>query len=157
MQQPWRHFLQSSLDRRPNVGRLVELCEESYRYLHKLLPDLAHMQGRYRSTGDEHADLFLEVVEHTRYTSVIHLTYYFEQERGMEPEPDVMLRVYHDAKQVEVIDLQQSRLPVHNLYEAPGLRNKWQVNLFVSRWLAFCVLQGHRFSTHTRLGKCAAV
>ena len=63
-----------------------------------------------------------------------------------EPEPDVLLRVYHDAEQVEVIDLKQSSLPVHSLYEAPGLLNKWQVNLFVSKWLAFCVYQGHRFS-----------
>jgi len=157
MQQPWTQFLQSSLDRRPNVGRLVELCEESYRCLQKLLPDLACMQGRYCSTGDGHADLFLEVIEHTRYTSVVHLTYYFEHERGSEPEPDVMLRVYHDAKQVEVIDLKQSSLPVHSLYEAPGLLNKWQVNLFVSRWLAFCVLQGHQFPMHARQDERAAV
>jgi len=146
MQQPWTHYLQASLDRHPNVGRLVELCEENFLYLQKLLPELREMRGCYCSRGSEHADLFLEVVEHARYTSIVHLTYYFEQDHGREPEPDVLLKVYHDAEQVEVIDLKQSSLPVHSLYEAPGLLNKWQVNLFVSKWLAFCVYQGHHFS-----------
>jgi len=137
--------LQASLERRPNVGRLVELCEENYAYLQRLLPELREMEGSYRSIGEEHSDLFLEVVEHARYTSIVHLTYYFEHDRRHEPEPDVLLRVYHDTEQVEVIDLKQSSLPVHSLYEAPGLLNKWQVNLFVSKWLAFCVHQRHRF------------
>jgi len=151
MQLPWTNFLQASLERHPNVGRLVDLCEENYRHLQKLLPELRQMEGRYRSCGDEHADLFLEVVEHARYTSLVHLTYFFEHEEGSEPEPDVMLRVYHDTRQVEVIDLKQSSLPVHSLYEAPGLVNKWQVNLFVSKWLAFCVHQGHHFSPQNNL------
>jgi len=155
MQQPWRHFLRSSLDRQPNVGRLVELCEENYLYLTRLLPELREMHGRYCSSGDGHADLFLEVIEHARYTSVVHLTYYFDHDHGREPDPDVLLRVYHDAEQVEVIDLRQSSLPVGSLYEAPGLLNKWQVNLFVFKWLAFCVLQGHRFRSEDQLSTCA--
>lgn len=156
MQLPWTHYLQASLSRQPNVGRLVELCEENYGYLRKLLPELREMRGRYRSCGDEHADLFLEVIEHSRYTSLVHLTYYFEHEQGREPEPDVMLRVYHDAEQAEVIDLKQSVLPVQSLYEAPGLLNKWQVNLFVSRWLAFCVFQGHGFTPQARQSELVA-
>lgn len=150
MQQPWNHFLQSSLCRRPNVGRLVELCEENYRHLRKLLPGLREMQGSYRSRGHDHADLFLQVLEHTRYTSLVHLTYFFDHDQASVPEPDVLLRVYHDAWQVEVIDLKQSSLPVQSLYEAPGLLNKWQVNLFISKWLAFCVFQGHGFTRHAQ-------
>lgn len=154
MQQPWTHYLQSSLCSRPNVGRLVELCEENYRYLRKLLPELQTMRGCYCSNGDEHADLFLEVTEHSRYTSLVHLTYYFDHDHGREPEPDVLLRVYHDSQQVEVIDLKQSSLPVQSLYEAPGLLNKWQVNLFVAKWLAFCVYQGHHFTAEDQLSEC---
>lgn len=156
MQQPWTHYLQASLDRHPNVGRLVDLCEENYRCLKRLLPRLREMEGQYCSCDHEHADLFLEVVEHSRYTSLVHLTYFFEHEQGQEPEPDVLLRVYHDTEQVEVIDLKQSSLPVNSLYEAPGLLNKWQVNLFVSKWLAFCVHQGHRFSPRSATNPAVA-
>ena len=57
----------------------------------------------------------------------------------------MLLRVYHDARQVEVENLRQQTLPTHKLYEAPGLLNKWRLNLFVAKWLVFCVRQGHLF------------
>ena len=145
MQRPWHHFLQRLLDRQPNIGRLVELCEENYRQLHRLLPVLRQMQGCHVARCPGYADLHLEILEHSRYTSLIRLTYWFEAEKGHLPEPDVLLRVYHDACQLEVIELRQSILPTTRLYEAPGLLNKWQANWFVAKWLGFCVLLGYRF------------
>ncbi len=146
MRRSWPHFLQRLLDREPNIGRLVELCEENYRQLHRLLPRLAQMQGRHVARCPGHADLHLEILEHSRYTSLIRLTYWFDAEQGRQPEPDALLRVYHDARQLEVVELRQSALPTTRLYEAPGLVNKWQVNWFVAKWLGFCVLLDYRFS-----------
>ena len=148
MQTHWRHFLHTTLDRRPNVGRLVDLCEQNYALLHRLMPELLHMRGEYQALSCGHADLHLDVLEHSRYTSLIHLTYYFEHAQGRQPEPDAVLRVYHDARQLEAIELRQADavLSADALYEEPGLHNKWQLNCFVGKWLEFCVAAGYRFT-----------
>lgn len=155
MYRAWPDILASSLNREPSLGRLVELCEENYCQLLRLLPGLRNMRGSYHSLLDGHAQLHLTVLEHARYTSLVHLTYQFDAGAGRKREPDALLRVYHDAKEVEVVELRESILPVEARYEAPGLRNKWQVNLFVSKWLAFCVLQGHRFEPAGGIGRYA--
>ncbi len=123
----------------------MALCEENYWYLHTLAPQLRRLRGEFCSTRSGHQDLHLEIVEQTRYTSLIRLTYRFLHADGGVSDPDALLRVYHDARQVEVEDLRQQALPTARLYEPPGLENKWRLNLFVSRWLVYCVGQGHLF------------
>ncbi len=61
------------------------------------------------------------------------------------PTRDVRLRIYHDARQVEVLDLRQTALPLDADYRPPALAAKWKVNLFLGKWLSFCLQQGHRF------------
>ncbi|MCP5299236.1 MAG: DUF1249 domain-containing protein [Chromatiaceae bacterium] len=133
------------IERPPSVGDLMVVCEDNYRYLLHLVPQLRGLEGQHRSTSGEHQDLHLTIVEQTRYTTLVRLTYHFVHGDGHTPDPDALLRVYHDARQVEVEDLRQQTLPTQRLYEAPGLRNKWRLNLFVSRWLMFCIRQGHLF------------
>lgn len=136
------------LDRRPSVGDLLALCEENYRCLMNLAPQMRRLQGSYRSRLVDHQDLHLTIVEQTKYTTLIRLTYEFhhDDEGQRVADPDALLRVYHDARQVEVEDLRQQALPTHRLYESPGLENKWRLNLFVAKWLAFCASQGHLFT-----------
>jgi len=129
----------------------MALCEENYRALLRLIPDLRRIQGEARSVVDRDLDLHLEIVEQTRYTTLLRLTYYFPHNDGLvhrlqQPDPDALLRVYYDAGQVEVLDLRQSVLPVHNHYRHPALETKWKANLFLSKWLAFCLRHGHRFA-----------
>lgn len=145
MQRPWRDKLVEDLHRHPSVGALLDMCEENYRSIMRLAPGLARLNGCYRSSVAAHQDLYLEVLEQSRYTSLIHLTYYFDHHSGQEPDPNAVFRVYHDARQLEIVDLTQHILPTERLYEAPGLLNKWKANLFVGKWLAFCLHQGHRF------------
>lgn len=149
MQSPHDAQVDKWLDRRPSVGDLLTLCEENYYYLMSLVPQLRQLTGSHRSRRPDHQDLHLTVVEQTRYTTLIRLTYRFDQtgaDAGSSvADPDALLRVYHDARQVEVEDLRQQALPTGKLYEAPGLENKWRVHLFVAKWLAFCATQGHVF------------
>jgi len=106
---------------------------------------LRRLQGEHCSSLRDHQDLHLRIIEQTPYTTLLRLTYEFPHVDGGVADPDALLRVYHDAQQVEVEDLRQQALPTRRLYEAPGLENKWRLNLFVGRWLAFCVQQGHLF------------
>jgi uncharacterized protein YqiB (DUF1249 family) len=133
------------VNRRPCVGDLMTLCEDNYRYLLNLAPQLRRLQGSHLSSTPDHQDLHLTIIEQTRYTTLLRLTYQFDHDQGATPDPDALLRVYHDARQVEVEDLRQQVLPTTRVYEAPGLLNKWRLNLFVSRWLVFCARQGHLF------------
>lgn len=133
------------LDSRPSMGDLLALCEENYHCLHSLVPQLKCLHGRHCSSRPDHQDLHLTIVEQTPYTTLLRLTYQFPHPDGGMSEPDALLRVYHDARQVDVEDLRQQALPTRRLYEAPGLLNKWRLNLFVSKWLTFCIGQGHLF------------
>jgi uncharacterized protein YqiB (DUF1249 family) len=128
----------------------MSLCEENYRALVRLIPDLPLVQGEARSTLVIGLDLNLEILEQAPYTTLLRLTYFVPHEDGLvhragQPDPDALLRVYHDAGQVEVLDLRQAVLPIHNHYRYPALETKWRANLFLSKWLTFCIRQGHSF------------
>jgi len=144
MQQRTGAKLSKWLDSQPSLSDLATLCEENYGYLLSLMPQLKRLQGEHCSTSSQHQDLLLTIIEQTPYTTLLRLTYRFPDEHGGR-DPDALLRAYHDARQVEVEDLRQQALPTERLYEAPGLLNKWRVNLFVSKWLTFCLQQGHLF------------
>ena len=147
---PWSLHPLSSLC--PSLGCLMDLCEENYRVLMRLIPQLGEAEGYLRSELPEGMDLHLEILEQTPYTTLLHITYYFSHEAGMEPDPDTTLRAYHDAAQVEVQDLRQTALPLDRGPHFPPLEQKWKANLFLSKWLAFCVAQGHCFTLPTLSG-----
>jgi hypothetical protein len=163
---PWRTpFIRSG---RPAIGDLMSLCEENYRALMRLIPELRLIHGEERCILDTDQDLHLEVLEQAPYTTLLRLTYYFPYDDGLvhrikDPDPDAVLRAYHDAGQVEVLDLRQTALPIHNDYGYPALEAKWKVNLFLSKWLAFCLTRGYRFhgkpevSTHASVTALAPV
>ena len=145
MQRPLDHKLRKRLLHPPSVGDLLELCEENYQNLQRLVPQLKQLRGHHCSRRDGHQDLHLTILEQTPYTPLLRLTYRFEAGPGAAADPDALLRVYHDARQVEVEDLRQQSLPTNRVYEAPALQNRWRVSLFVAKWLSFCHRQGHLF------------
>ncbi len=149
---PWS--VQSLLLARPTVGALMDLCEENYRHLLRLAPQMRLMAGRHHSQVEGHVDLHLEVLEQAPYTTLIHLTYYFDpgSAGALRPDPDAVLRVYHDAGQAEVLDLAQQSLPLRTLPGLWSLDQKWNANLFLSKWLLYCIAQGHRFRHVAQMG-----
>jgi hypothetical protein len=132
----------------PTVGDLMSLCEENYRALRRLAPNLHALRGPFVSRAEGGADLLLEVREQAPFTTLFRLTHLFAGPDDLgcwRPDPDAMLRAYHDAGQVEVLDLRQTALPVFSHYSSPALQAKWKANLFVSKWLSYCLSQGHSF------------
>jgi hypothetical protein len=128
-----------------SVGALLDLCEENFQLLGSIAPGLRGMRGSHRSHRAGHPDLHLEVLEEAAYTTTLRLTYWFDDPHGRAPDPDATLRVYHDARQLEVLDLRQQVLPVGRLFESPALARKWKASVFLSKWLWYCVQSGHRF------------
>ena len=144
---PWS--LHTLLENCPSVGCLMDLCDENYRHLSRLAPGLSRMRGRWASRTLHGLDLHLEVLEQTPYTTMVHLTYYFPHHEGPLPDPDATLRVYHDSRQVEVVGLRQQALPLNRRPGHPTLEQKWKINLFLAKWLIFCLQQGHHFTAET--------
>jgi len=140
---PWG--VQSLYNSRPTVGWLMDLCEENYVSLMRLTPGLHLLEGRYLSRLEVSMDLHLEILEQTPYTTLLHLTHYFSHEAGQQPDPDARLRVYHDSRQAEVIDLRQKQFLLHGGAQKSTLEQKWKTNLFLSKWLSYCLGQGHSF------------
>ena len=100
-----------------------------------------------RTPGD--LDLHLTVYGVTRYTVDLKLTYLFEEPDGSCADPDLQLRLYRDARMVEVISW--SGLHVHEvlrrLAAASGreLDRRWSQNIMLSKWLDYLADRGHRF------------
>ncbi len=141
---PWS--LRSLLEYQSTVGGLLDLCEENYRYMLRLAPELGSLADHHLSRVAGNIDLHLEILEQTPYTTLVHLTYRFGEGGA---DPDALLRVYHDARQMEVIELRQRVLPLNRRPDMGSLERKWRLNLFLSKWLGYCCRQGHRFDAGT--------
>jgi uncharacterized protein YqiB (DUF1249 family) len=131
---------------------LMTLYESNYIRLRRLAGDVRRLSGDLLSRVHGECDLHLSVVEHSRYTSILRLTYLFEEAAGAVADPDLELRVYHDARLAEASGC--GRWVLH-----PGLRHirsrlsatlgdRWLRNMMLNKWLDYCTDRGHDFVSH---------
>lgn len=121
---------------------LMELYEHNYIRLRNMAPDL-NVADEMISTVPRHQDLFLSITERCKYTTMLRLTYCFEEAGQPLFEPDLHLKVYHDARVVEVQQFHsRTRGP---LFIADMIEQKWMMNRFLYKWLGYCQHQGHYF------------
>ncbi len=126
---------------------LMDMYEENYIRLRKLIPDLSAIEHSAKSYSPGHLDLHLKILERSRYTTTLMLSYGFRGGEGeLRMEPDLKIRIYHDAGLAEVMSgrLHHGRLVLENL-PADARRQKWQLNRFLSKWLRYCLRQKHGF------------
>src|SRR5512145_2384597 len=81
---------------------LMSLYESNYIRLAWLVPDLRSVSSQQISVVEGDCPLHLAVEEHSRYTTTLRLTYVFDDETGPVSDPDLQIRVYHDARLAEV-------------------------------------------------------
>lgn len=130
------------------LSDLMELYEENYRLMRRLCPFLPSAELHcYQSHLPKGMDLLLNVIECSKYTSTVQLSYYKPGQAKPNFAPDLRIRIYHDARVAEAM----SGL-IHGLrYEKRSERElaaSWKLNRFLYKWLGFCVRQGHQFSDH---------
>ncbi|RUQ38111.1 MAG: DUF1249 domain-containing protein [Candidatus Competibacteraceae bacterium] len=138
-----------------SFAALMDLYERNYIDMRRLLPDMPPPATALVSKVTGGLDLHLRVIECNRYTSDLNLTYRFREQNGaILNEPDLHVRIYHDARQAEVMAAQLRHYAVAFSAEADAgcstnparLRHRWQINRFLYKWLTYCLRQGHRFS-----------
>lgn len=125
---------------------LMELYENNYMLVRLLIPELRTLdEGHYVSRVSDAMDLELSQIEHSRYTTTFNLTYRFENSLRQPREPDLTIRLYHDARTAEVVTglIQTQRAESRR---KRGLDDSWQLNRFLFKWLRYCLHQGHLFS-----------
>ncbi|MFP6797328.1 MAG: DUF1249 domain-containing protein [Pseudomonadales bacterium] len=126
------------------VEHMVE-CDQNYVRVIKLFPDYDQVDHRdlLLCFGEEVVNVRMSVLERSRYTSVILLT---QEASSVAPSNRIRIRVYHDAKSAEVIEIQnQRRFKAIYDYPNPKMRQrdeKKQINRFLGEFLGFCLTFG---------------
>lgn len=139
-----------SLTPRPrSFAGLMEMYEVNYIRLRQLCPDM-HQIDIASSCVPGALDLHLRVLERSKYTTTLLLTYHFPVDRGWKASPNLKVRVYHDARQAEVLSFTCRRrgaeVTSDDVDADSELVCKWRLNRFLYKWLGFCRHQGHLLS-----------
>jgi uncharacterized protein YqiB (DUF1249 family) len=140
------------LFRSRRFANLLELYEHNFRRLHRLVPDLDRLHTDLCSRVGGAEDLHLHVLERHRFTVDLAISHYFDAGGESFPSPDLTIRVYLDSAQAELLRLPDALTVM--IEEERGakssLEKRWIANLFLQRWLDYCLHQGHRFTQDVR-------
>lgn len=138
-----------SLDQSSTFAGLMDLYERNYIGLRRLMPRLPPDGRVLCSRVSGGLDLHLQLLERHRYTTDLTLTYLFEKPDGPHAEPDLQVRIYHDARQAEVMSAHLRHWPEFAAEQCTELHVRWRANRFLWKWLNYCLHQGHCFDTVT--------
>jgi uncharacterized protein YqiB (DUF1249 family) len=129
---------------------LMTLYESNYIRLGWLVPDLRRLHGRFTSEVEGEPALELAVVEQCRYTTAFQMSYLFADGGAPAREPQLDVRVYHDARLAEACGTGATathpRLRRLLAGAARGRGQRWSCNMLLNKWLEYCVESGHRFA-----------
>ena len=128
---------------------LMTLYESNHARLRQLLGNLRRLPDDAVSTSARDLDLYLTVEERSPYTTALHMTYWFEDRLARNPDPDLRLRIYHDARLAEAVSCADA--PRHEALRrvwqpaASAMEQRWTLNMLLNKWLEFCLDNRHRF------------
>jgi len=133
-----------------SFAALMEMYEANYIRLRRLCPGLSSLGAQAVSRVNGALDLHAVVLERCRYTTTLVLTYELMGEHGeLTADPNLVVRMYHDARQAEVLSRASRRdggeISIEALHSDSALITKWRLNRFLYKWLGYCLHQGHRF------------
>ena len=121
-------------------------CDANYLRLKKLFPSLRERDASSFGIdiNGNVLEIKLEVVERSRYTSLVRLT-----QLPVAPwsrKPSITIRMYHDARSAEVVEYQGKR-HFRAVYDYPNedMRHpdeKAQINRFLGEYLSLCLTHG---------------
>ena len=142
--------LQQLKDSAISFGELMSLYEDNYIRFKQLVSQLDEIEGESRSIRFNDVTLHLQVLQRTRYTTTVLLTYLFQTDEGQVTRtPDMTIRVYHDARQAEVLSCCHNDPHTFHWLEKNACQStmqwRWRMNRFLHKWLNYCLKFGHGF------------
>ena len=134
---------------------LMTLYESNYIKLHQLAAALDWPADAIVSSSPRDSDLHAEIVRREPYTTTLRLTYWFPEEGGVSaPDPDIVVRIYHDARLVEAVSSRDAHRHT-KLREWAGSSNaeldrRWRLNMLLNKWLDYLFEVGHSLTPAER-------
>ena len=129
---------------------LASLCESNYLKLARLIPDLDLIPPSASAQVDGKPSLLLKLIERSPYTLTLELSHCFAWGFETLLEPAVILRVYLDARVVEVLSDHARpfvRDAIKDGITPRGVMDyKWSLNYFLSQWLDHCLESHYSFT-----------
>lgn len=126
---------------------LMSLYESNYLRLQQIIPDLERLDGYYQSRVPGDCTLHLEILDRSRYTITLSLSYFFFENGRRIADPDLRVRVYLDGRLAEVmrLDGSQRHAELRRLWNEQRLELdlRWRRNIVLNKWLDYLREQGH--------------
>ena len=138
---------------------LMTLYESNYIKLDRLTSGFAWLGSTMQSSTPRDNDLHAEIIRREPYTTTLRLTYLFDVDGQQVPDPDLILRIYHDARLVEAV-AGRDRHRHHKLREWAGncsaeLDRRWRINMMLNKWLDYLFDVGHSFAPESEARRAA--
>jgi uncharacterized protein YqiB (DUF1249 family) len=126
---------------------LMSVYESNYLRLLRVVPELERLDGYYQSRVAGDCSLHLEIVERSRYTVTLSLSYFFFEDGKRIADPDMKIRAYLDGHLAEAVSLDGNHrhIALRRLsreYRCE-LDQRWRRNIILNKWLEYLVDQGH--------------
>jgi uncharacterized protein YqiB (DUF1249 family) len=126
---------------------LMSLYESNFLRLQQVIPEIERLDGYYRSSVAGDCDLHLEILDRSRYTLTLSLTYFFFDEGLRVADPDMQIRVYFDGRLAEAMHFrgQHRHVALRRLVREhkEELDARWRRNSVLHKWLEYLMDQGH--------------
>jgi len=128
---------------------LMTLYESNHVRMRQLMGNLRRLPDEAVSMSSRDLDLYLTVEERSRYTTTLHMTYWFEAGLERSADPDLRLRIYHDARLAEAVSCADA--PRHAALRgvwrpaSSEMEQRWTLNILLNKWLEFCLDNRHSF------------
>ena len=125
----------------------MSLYESNYLRLQRLIPELNRLDGYYRSRVAGDCDLHVEILERSRYTITLSLSYFFHENGRRIADPDMKIRVYLDGQLAETMGFcgEHRHTELRRLcrIHRAELDTRWRRNIVLNKWLEYLMDQGH--------------
>lgn len=126
---------------------LMMLYESNFIRLRQLIPELERLDGYYQSRVAGDCDLHLEILDRSRYTVTLSLSYFFQIDGTRFADPDVKIRAYLDGNLAEAMSLcgEHRHAALRRLTRVHGaeLGARWRRNIVLNKWLDYLLDSGH--------------
>lgn len=127
---------------------LMTVYESNYLKLSTLTTEFDWSGWTMLSHSSRDNDLHAQLLRREPYTTTLKLTYWFEEADGLlVPDPDLIVRIYHDARLAEAV-ASIDRHTHHKLRELANdsgaeLDRRWRINMMLNKWLDYLFDVGH--------------
>jgi uncharacterized protein YqiB (DUF1249 family) len=126
---------------------LMTLYESNYIKLQQLAAALEWPGDVFISCSPRDKDLHAEIIRREPYTTTLRLTSWFSDRSGLAADPDLVVRIYHDARLVEAVSSGEAHrhAKLRELARGNGadLDRRWRLNMLLNKWLDYLFEVGH--------------